>query len=96
MNALKTEILVSKLNVSLLTQVNDEFSRINSFDDFLETQFNGNIDNFLQDRKITAQYQRHEVLLNGQVIVPKIVCSKAVKRQFQKNDFLDASEAKDA
>ena len=74
----KTENLLSFINISLLTYSDERFGVDVSFEDFLKEKFNSKMKAFLQDRRKAALVQRMEILLAGQVQVPKLICHKAL------------------
>ena len=43
--------LISKINLSLLTFLDEEFGNVQSFEDFLKQNHGGNMKDFLKDRK---------------------------------------------
>ena len=95
-NATKSQNLACKVAVSVLNQPGERFDQDNTFDYFLETEYDGRIDSFIQDRQSVAENQRQEILLNGKIKIPKIVCTRAMQRQFAKNGQSYASEIQTA
>lgn len=77
----KTENLLSVINIGLLTYSDEKFGVAESFEDFLKTMFNGSMKDFLKDRRKAAQVQRLEILLAGQVQIPKLICQKTIRPQ---------------
>lgn len=51
----KTENLLSIINIGLLTYSDEKFGVAESFEDFLKSQFNGSMKDFLRDRRKAAQ-----------------------------------------
>jgi len=72
----KHENLLSFINISLLTYADEQFGVRESFEEFLKSNFNGSMKEFLRDRKKVAQAQRMEILLAGRVEVPSVVCPR--------------------
>lgn len=70
----KTEDLLSIINIGLLTYHDEKFGTQDSFEEFLKTRFSGSMKDFLKDRRTAAQTQRMEILLAGQVQIPKLIC----------------------
>lgn len=83
-NTHRVENMLSIINIGLLTYADERFGVSQSFEDFLKKNF-GNMKDFLKDRRKAAQVQRLEILLAGQVSVPKLICQKTVKPTFFKN-----------
>jgi len=77
----KTENLLSIINIGLLTYADERFGVAQQFEDFLKTRFNGAMKDFLKDRRKAAKEQRMEILLAGQVQIPKLVCHKALTQE---------------
>jgi len=74
----KTENLLSIINIGLLTYSDEKFGVSESFEEFLKTKFSGSMKDFLKDRRKAAQAQRMEILLAGQVQIPKLICHKTI------------------
>ena len=70
----ETKNMISIINIGLLTYADEKFGVSESFEEFLRTKFNGSMKDFLRDRRKAAQEQRLEILLAGQVQIPKLVC----------------------
>ena len=68
--------MVSLLNIGLLTYKGEEFGVKESFEDFLRNHYDNSMKGFLADRKTLSVDQKVEILMAGQVDVPKIVCLK--------------------
>ena len=75
-NPKKSENLLSIINIGLLTYADEQFGVKESFEDFLKTNYNSSMKEFLRDRKKVAQQQRLEILLAGRVEVPNLICQK--------------------
>ena len=75
-NTRKSENLMSIINIGLLTYADEQFGVKESFEDFLRTNYNNSMKEFLRDRKKVAQTQRVEILLAGKIEVPSLVCQK--------------------
>ncbi len=73
-NAKKSENLMSIINIGLLTYADEQFGVKESFEDFLKSNYNNSMKEFLRDRKKVAQTQRVEVLLAGRIEVPNLIC----------------------
>lgn len=89
----RTENLLSIINIGLLTYADEKFGVKVSFEDFLRTQFEGSMKDFLKDRRKAALTQRLEILLAGQVQIPKLVCQKTIKPEFFKNELVAEEES---
>ena len=70
----KTENLISLINIGLLTYADEKFGLTESFEEFLKAKFKGSMKDFLRDRRKAAQIQRLEIMLAGQVQIPKLIC----------------------
>ena len=51
----KTENLLSIINIGLLTYSEEKFGVEDNFEEFLKSQFNGSMKDFLRDRRKAAQ-----------------------------------------
>ena len=71
--------MLSMINIGLLTYADEQFGVTESFEDFLKNKFKGSMKDFLKDRKKVTQIQRLEILLAGQVQIPKLICMKSLK-----------------
>ena len=80
-NAKSTVDMLSMINIGLLTYADEQFGVTESFEDFLKNKFKGSMKDFLKDRKKVTQIQRLEILLAGQVQIPKLICMKSLKPQ---------------
>ena len=54
-NSKTTENMLSMINIGLLTYADERFGVDQSFEQFLKTQFNGSMKDFLKDRKKVTQ-----------------------------------------
>ena len=92
----RTENMLSVLNIGLLTYADERFGITGTFEDFLKSKFAGNMKDFLRDRRRAASVQRLEVLLAGQVHIPKLICPRMITPQFFRNpnDQADIQEVK--
>ena len=75
-NTKKSENLLSIINIGLLTYADESFGVRDSFEDFLKSNHNNSMKEFLRDRKKVAQTQRIEILLAGKIEVPSLICQK--------------------
>ena len=71
--------MLSMINIGLLTYADEKFGVTESFEEFLKKKFKGSMKDFLKDRKKVTQVQKLEILLAGQVQIPKMVCMKMIK-----------------
>lgn len=78
-NSKTTENMLSMINIGLLTYADEKFGVTESFEEFLKNKFKGSMKDFLKDRKKVTQVQKLEILLAGQVQIPKLVCMKSIK-----------------
>ena len=88
----KTENLLSIINIGLLTYSDEKFGVEDSFEDFLKNKFNGSMKDFLKDRRKAALNQRMEILLAGQVQIPKLTCHKAITPDFVDSDVRSSDQ----
>lgn len=89
----KTENLLSIINIGLLTYADEKFGLTDSFEEFLKDSFSGSMKDFLKDRRKAALVQRLEILLAGQVQIPKLVCQKMIKPQVFNDEILMDEDA---
>ena len=54
-NAKRSENMLSIINIGLLTYQDEQFGVKESFEDFLKSNYNGSMKDFLRDRKKVAQ-----------------------------------------
>jgi len=78
-NTKAPENMLSMINIGLLTYADEKFGVKESFEDFLKNKFKGSMKDFLKDRKKVTQVQKLDILLAGQVQIPKMVCMKTIK-----------------
>jgi hypothetical protein len=78
-NVKRPEKLLSIINIGLLTYKDEEFGVKTSFEDFLASEFNNSMKEFLKDRKKVALVQRLQILLGGLVEPPSICCVKELQ-----------------
>ena len=81
-NSSKTENMLSIINIGLLTYADERFGKTDSFEEFLRSKFNGSMKDFLKDRRKVAQMQRLQILLAGQVQIPKLICQRSIMPDF--------------
>lgn len=77
-NARRSQNLVSKISLSLLTYADEQFGVKQTFEDYLRTHFKGSMKEFLRDRKPLAQAQAMQILLASRVEIPQLVCHKSL------------------
>lgn len=79
---------MSIINIGVLTYKDEQFGVRDSFEDFLQTNYNNSMKEFLRDRKKLAQHQKVEILLAGRVDVPSISCPKELLDQEMKERMI--------
>lgn len=75
-NIKRPQNMLSVINIGLLTYKDEEFGVKETFEDFLNQNYENSMKAFLNDRKALATQQKIEILLAGKVNVPKISCLK--------------------
>ena len=78
-NCRRDENLLSVINIGVLTYKDEKFGVNQSFEQFLANNYDGNMKNFLHDRKKLSQLQRIQVLLAGKLQIPKLFSIKELK-----------------
>ena len=77
----RSENLVAKLNISLLTYAQECFNTEYPFEDFLRSDYEGSMKAFFKGRKELGQLQRTEVLLTGRAEIPNLICQRVLNIQ---------------
>ena len=78
-NSKTPENMLAMINIGLLTYADEKFGVSESFEEFLKKKFKGSMKDFLKDRKKVTQVQKLDILLAGQVQIPKMICMKTIK-----------------